>query len=413
MKSRLAQRASLSLMLLLGGLNAAFAQASAPASSSPSSVGTNVPPAAVTNAAPAVGTNTAPAVSASASPAGSTNEAPATTPAAPEPSGVSVAEAMAFGQEQVDQVVRDRPQLAAVVLPGSEIDRYLAKAFAAPDLGYRLVWKSAATMPGIDNAAESSSFPDAKNRSYITVDGIWKSGPEAGVVRSAEDILINLVFELNNARGGMAHETLAQDALFGKTSRDDFIQRSARLEYDAWQSVIDFHDHQWQAFCRTSGTADSPARWRLNMRSSFDTWINSYPKTNWYPWNFYGKRFDDLVAYHYPDVLIKAQKGDPAAQADMGRMVGSVGLYHDSLDWFRKAAEQGNVRGELALEWDLYFGVGAPKDEAQAFSWAMKAAQQGDKVGEKTVGWHYENGIGVPADPAQAKIWYDKAAAQK
>lgn len=46
--------------------------------------------------------------------------------------------------------------------------------------------------------------------------------------------------------------------------------------------------------------------------------------------------------------------------------------------WFRKAAEQGDVNGEVNLAWQYESGLGVPKDHTEAVTWYRKAADQGD-----------------------------------
>ncbi len=339
-------------------------------------------------------------------------QVPAAAPTTNSPPAVVYdAEAMNYGLEQVNQFVSDRPQMAALIHDDNAIENWAVKAFASPDLDFRLVWDNRPTISGPDDSSESSDFPDGMNRSYIAIDGIWKGGPRAGVKRTAEEMLVNLVFEVANARNGRVHAALDQRALRGEIDREAFIVQSAHNEFDAWRTVDDFHEKIWLPYCRETGTADSPALWRLNAFANFDEWLKKYPRTYWYPWQFYGTRYDKLEAFHYKDTVAAAEKGDAAAQAKMGTMLGYVGLFAQSEAWFLKAANQGSVTGENAMQWFCYNGVETPKDDAQAFTWAMKAAQQGDVTAEKTVAWHYQWGVGVPVDAAAAKTWSDKVAA--
>jgi hypothetical protein len=49
------------------------------------------------------------------------------------------------------------------------------------------------------------------------------------------------------------------------------------------------------------------------------------------------------------------------------------------------------------------------KDEAQALNWFQRAADQGDKCAQFELGQMYENGEGVPKDINQAITLYKKA----
>ena len=57
-------------------------------------------------------------------------------------------------------------------------------------------------------------------------------------------------------------------------------------------------------------------------------------------------------------------------------------------------------------------GDGVQKDDALAVNWYLKAAEQGEVNAQFNLGIMYESGDGVPKDDAQAVNWYLKAAAQ-
>ena len=53
-----------------------------------------------------------------------------------------------------------------------------------------------------------------------------------------------------------------------------------------------------------------------------------------------------------------------------------------------------------------------PQDYGQAVEWYRKAAEQGEVWAQTNLGWCYRNGQGVPQDYEQAVQWYKMAAAQ-
>ena len=53
-----------------------------------------------------------------------------------------------------------------------------------------------------------------------------------------------------------------------------------------------------------------------------------------------------------------------------------------AVQWFRKAAEQGDALGQAYLAESLEKGQGVPKDTAQAIYWFRKAAAQGREEGQ-------------------------------
>jgi hypothetical protein len=127
-----------------------------------------------------------------------------------------------------------------------------------------------------------------------------------------------------------------------------------------------------------------------------------------------------------PALLAKANAGDAASQVLMGdnnRAAGdavirdlqlSAEYYKQAVAWYRKAAEQGSIAGQMHLA-ALYRdgGKGFPRDMAQAAEWYRKAAEQGDVEAQATLGLLYSIGQGVPHNNVEAYFWLDLAAAVK
>lgn len=125
--------------------------------------------------------------------------------------------------------------------------------------------------------------------------------------------------------------------------------------------------------------------------------------------------------------------------------------YAEAALWFRKAADQGHVKGQMLLAFLYLIGAGVPQDSPEAVTWYRKAAEQGDveaqmKLGaiytylsiipglrqdyRQAVTWYrlaadqghteaqirlgdiFRAGEGLPQDYAEAAIWYRKAADQ-
>jgi Sel1 repeat len=111
-----------------------------------------------------------------------------------------------------------------------------------------------------------------------------------------------------------------------------------------------------------------------------------------------------------------AEKGDPRAQAEFGRMYshgqGVPQDYTEAVLWYRKAAEQGDPNGEDGLGFMYYRGQGVPQDYSKAAYWYREAADQGDAKGEDGLALMYFRGKGVPQNYAEALRWLRKAVDQ-
>ena len=114
-------------------------------------------------------------------------------------------------------------------------------------------------------------------------------------------------------------------------------------------------------------------------------------------------------------VLAKANAGDASAEVQAGESCAAGRDYQQAVAWYTKAANQGNIAGEIHLA-NLYRdgrGELFPRDPAQAAAWYRKAADQGDAGAQGTLGMLYSLGQGVPRSDSEAYYWLDLAAAVK
>lgn len=124
-------------------------------------------------------------------------------------------------------------------------------------------------------------------------------------------------------------------------------------------------------------------------------------------------------------LLAKANGGDVSAQVQMGDNSCAAGIkatqdpkqlaeyYKEAAAWYRKAAEQGSVAGQVHLAVLYRDGKGVPRDIQQAAEWYRKAAEQGDASAQGTLGVLYSMGQGIPQSYADAYYWFDLAARVK
>ncbi|RHM55891.1 sel1 repeat family protein [Mitsuokella sp. AF33-22] len=84
----------------------------------------------------------------------------------------------------------------------------------------------------------------------------------------------------------------------------------------------------------------------------------------------------------------------------------------NSIHNYKKAAEKGSLKAQLALGNCYCQGIGVEKDEQEAFHWYLQAANQGNMDAQYWIGYSYDHGRGVKQDYEQAITWYRKAANQ-
>jgi hypothetical protein len=127
-----------------------------------------------------------------------------------------------------------------------------------------------------------------------------------------------------------------------------------------------------------------------------------------------------------PALQAKADAGDAAAEVAMGEHYARsaaadldktqmAGDYQQELAWYRKAADQNDISGEMHLA-ALYRDGGGktiPRDMEQAATWYRRAADQGDPTAQGTLGVLCSMGQGVPHSDVDAYFWLDLAASVK
>ena len=132
---------------------------------------------------------------------------------------------------------------------------------------------------------------------------------------------------------------------------------------------------------------------------------------------FNGKLVDQdyLITYE----LLKKVENRPdgnSAQYLLGYMYqNGLGIKKDlkeSLNWYTKAAEQGNAFAQNNLGVAYFNGNGVTKDYKQSVIWYTKAAEQGNADAQNNLGNAFYNGNGVVQNYKQAFKWYTKAAQQ-
>jgi len=125
-----------------------------------------------------------------------------------------------------------------------------------------------------------------------------------------------------------------------------------------------------------------------------------------------------------PALLARANGGDASAQVLVGddyAASGGVELssqqiaedYQQAAAWYRKAAEQNDVAGQMRLAALYRDGRGVARDMAEAAAWYRKAAEQNDVAAQATLGLLYSIGQGVPHSDVEAYYWFDLAASVK
>ena len=115
------------------------------------------------------------------------------------------------------------------------------------------------------------------------------------------------------------------------------------------------------------------------------------------------------------EIRKKAEEGCASSQYLLGNIYTKV-LYSESygvaldkaegVEWYRKAAEQGNAEAQNAMGYAYDTGNGVAQDYAEAVKWYKKAAVQGNAIARRNLGHCYYKGLGVRKSLYEALHWY-------
>jgi hypothetical protein len=112
-----------------------------------------------------------------------------------------------------------------------------------------------------------------------------------------------------------------------------------------------------------------------------------------------------------------------AAEAEVADAQHALGVLHargrgvaqdraQAVRWFTRAAQNGNVAGEVEQAIALFNGEGVPANEPEAARLFRRAAFRGNAIAQNRLARLYAAGRGVPKNEIEAAAWHIMASAQ-
>ena len=78
----------------------------------------------------------------------------------------------------------------------------------------------------------------------------------------------------------------------------------------------------------------------------------------------------------------------------------------------KRQLNRGVSSAQYTLGYCLQYGIGIPRNAAKAVEWYQKAAEQGEVPAQYSLGYCLQHGTGIPRNTTKAVEWCQKAAAQ-
>ncbi|MCX6382822.1 MAG: hypothetical protein NT023_25635 [Armatimonadetes bacterium] len=180
-----------------------------------------------------------------------------------------------LGETQLERMLSDRPEMRPFITRGDAVWNWCVKQFAGGDTKIPIDWSS---VPPMEPNVESESGPgDLSHHGEISVRRIATIGLHTDSPRYGEDMWGNVIFELCNAQLYREHKAVSQWAYTAHPSKQEYIRRSAYVEYLAAVRTKRFYDSLWKPNMDRLGIHSRPYNlcWNVGISDQFDEWLRN------------------------------------------------------------------------------------------------------------------------------------------
>ena len=200
---------------------------------------------------------------------------------------------LAFGEEQMSKMAKDRPEFGRFVTKDDAIWQFCVRAFAGAAIGEHIVWDN--TLPEDKGYRSENLGPYDGQPAFIRIRNNSDSAGDRGRPLSCEELWSCAVFEIENIRNHKAFMALFYQALHGKLTREEWIRGCTRLEFQAMQRTKRDSVTLWLPLVETRSISFTKSFWGLNSPDTYERWISLYRDPNDYPWNVFGAYYDQKI----------------------------------------------------------------------------------------------------------------------
>lgn len=199
------------------------------------------------------------------------------------------AETLRQAQQQLQQMMVDRPTMLEVVDSNNQIWQWVQQQMAGEHTQSLIYWQdtAAAYFPIPTGVKAVHAYPTA------TIEGrVWVKNTD-----DSEQMWSSLIFELHNIRNGSAFEQVEEAAKNWHCDKATYIYSYAHLEYQAAKATKDFYTTTWLPYCQNRGIKTTPQYWFYYLPDTFEGWWAMFDQEEQqgYPWHPYSGYYDKIV----------------------------------------------------------------------------------------------------------------------
>jgi hypothetical protein len=188
-----------------------------------------------------------------------------------------------YGEKQVRQMLKDRPGMGKYVNNREIIWKWAVRKFAGEDLGEVFDWN-----------------PNLPQQGYnYDHYGPWER--KKGFIRIRDDfenLWVAAVYELFNIANTDKFKKVYEEACAGHLTKEQWITKNTKIEYGAVKKTKEFYGRVWEPWAKKKGFKTNPQIWYMWTPNSYSKWIKTYKNKLGYPWNSWGRYYDEsMVPY--------------------------------------------------------------------------------------------------------------------
>ncbi|HEX4128796.1 MAG TPA: hypothetical protein VHZ24_02050 [Pirellulales bacterium] len=203
---------------------------------------------------------------------------------------------IAYGEHQMQQLLKDRPEMAQHGITDSPIYRWTVRRFAGEGIGIRTEWDC---RPPSQNekghyAEHDIALGDAPPRIRLAKEPNDKDGKPYADVFSW--LWAGLVFEFYNLENSSEFLRLHVAAILGTVTTEQYVEGMLRAEFQAVDKLKAFYVTEFLPWARDEKVLTEPATWYMNWWGTLDHWRDYFSDKERYPWT-YGKYYDAVLEW--------------------------------------------------------------------------------------------------------------------
>ena len=175
---------------------------------------------------------------------------------------------IAFGRSQVTAMLIDRPGMASFAADDNPMSSWAARQFAGEITGHRYYWKNHPHYNSPKRLLACHSFPLAEQTGWITVEDV----DDGGYIVDGERMWANAIYELFNTHNDQAYKLLTLEALSGKLSKQQYVERTTKLEYKVVGKVASFYRDFVLPLAPKLSTPTHERYWFADYPATYEEW---------------------------------------------------------------------------------------------------------------------------------------------